>query len=204
MRDLASSSPKKVWMCLYTCCVTRAVHLDIVPNLTTETFICCFRHFAARRGFPRIMVSDNAKTFKAAAKEIAAVIQLREAHCYTPRLKGVNTHVCVGDLVLVHDENLPRGLWKLGRVKELMWGGDGNVQGAVVKVVTRGLSTNIRRPIKRLYSLELVTGRSRYQTLGRSHLNLALLPMTLAPVTGRHKEERLLELETEYELGAGN
>ena len=25
----------KVWICLYTCCVVRAVHLDIVPNLTT-------------------------------------------------------------------------------------------------------------------------------------------------------------------------
>ena len=24
----------KVWICLYTCCVTRAVHLELVPNLT--------------------------------------------------------------------------------------------------------------------------------------------------------------------------
>ena len=28
----------KVWICLYTCCVTRAVHLDIVPDLSTETY----------------------------------------------------------------------------------------------------------------------------------------------------------------------
>ena len=64
------------------------------------------------------------------------LLELREVHCYTPRLKGVNSRVCIGDVVLVHDENLPRGLWKLGRVKELMRGGDGNVRGAVVKVVT--------------------------------------------------------------------
>lgn len=25
----------KVWICLYTCCVTRAIHLDLVLELTT-------------------------------------------------------------------------------------------------------------------------------------------------------------------------
>lgn len=30
---------KKVWICLYTCCVTRVVHLDIVPDLTPEAFL---------------------------------------------------------------------------------------------------------------------------------------------------------------------
>ena len=28
----------KVWICLYTCCVARALHLDVVPNLTSEGF----------------------------------------------------------------------------------------------------------------------------------------------------------------------
>ena len=32
----------KVWICLYTCCVVRAVHLDIVPNLTTSAFLRSF------------------------------------------------------------------------------------------------------------------------------------------------------------------
>ena len=29
----------KVWICLYTCCVVRAIHLDIIPDLTTSSFI---------------------------------------------------------------------------------------------------------------------------------------------------------------------
>ena len=61
---------EKVWLCLYTCCVTRAVHLEIVPGLSAQTFILCFRRFAARRGLPQRMVSDNAKTFKSAEKLI--------------------------------------------------------------------------------------------------------------------------------------
>ena len=61
---------EKVWLCLYTCCVTRAVHLEIAPGLSAQTFILCFRRFAAHRGLPQKMVSDNAKTFKSAKKLI--------------------------------------------------------------------------------------------------------------------------------------
>ena len=59
----------KAWIVLFTCCVTRALHLDLVLDMSTETFIRCFRQFAARRGIPRKIVSDNSKTFKSASKE---------------------------------------------------------------------------------------------------------------------------------------
>lgn len=71
----------KVWLCLYTCCVVRAVHLDldldldIVCDMTTSAFLRSFKRFTARRGLPRKIVSDNGKTFKAAAKTIDAVIR---------------------------------------------------------------------------------------------------------------------------------
>ena len=65
----------KVWICLFTCCVTRAIHLNIVTNLSTETFLRCLKRFAVRRGMPRKFVSDNGKTFKAAAKFIKAVFK---------------------------------------------------------------------------------------------------------------------------------
>ena len=64
----------KVWLCLFTCCVTRAVHLHIVPDLTTDSFLRCFKRFTARRGIPHKMISDNGKTFKATAKGISAVL----------------------------------------------------------------------------------------------------------------------------------
>lgn len=37
-----SSNPgerSKVWLCLYTCCSTRAVHLDVVPDMTASSFL---------------------------------------------------------------------------------------------------------------------------------------------------------------------
>ena len=64
---------KKVWICLYTCCVVRAIHLDLVPDQTTPAFLRSFRRYVARRGVPRQVVSDNGKTFKAAAKALRDV-----------------------------------------------------------------------------------------------------------------------------------
>lgn len=57
------SEIQKVWLCLYTCCVTRAVHLNLVPNLNDFTFLRSFKSFSARRGVPSKVWSDNGKTF---------------------------------------------------------------------------------------------------------------------------------------------
>ena len=74
IKDHASSGQHKVWLCLFTCCVVRAVHLDLVPDMTAESFLRCFRRFTSRRGFPVKLLSDNAKTFKSAEHEITSIL----------------------------------------------------------------------------------------------------------------------------------
>ena len=64
----ARGQMNKVYITLFTCCVTRAVHLELIENLQTPTFVNCLRRFASRRGTPALVVSDNAKTFKATAR----------------------------------------------------------------------------------------------------------------------------------------
>lgn len=65
----------KVYVALFTCCTTRAVHLELVQDLTAATFLRCLRRFASRRGTPQILVSDNAKTFKAADKILTKIFK---------------------------------------------------------------------------------------------------------------------------------
>ena len=60
----------KVYICLFTCANTRAVHLERVSNLTEESFLLAFRRFAARMSTPKIMISDNALTYVASARTI--------------------------------------------------------------------------------------------------------------------------------------
>ena len=58
----------KVYFVLYICSITRAVHLDLVEEMTAPVFLRSFRKFVARKGTPALVVSDNAKTFKASEK----------------------------------------------------------------------------------------------------------------------------------------
>ena len=294
VRASDASKTAKVWMVLYTCYVTRAVHLDLVRDMTAGTFLRSFRRFVARRGIPTRMLSDNAKTFKSASVSITNTLKslevkkffgdvhvewqfnlekapwqggvfermiksakrcLRKAigkNCltfdelltlvtevegvlnsrpltyvydgdvaepltpshlligyriltlpnasvpagtddnYTPenltcraahltrtlekfwkrwkreyllelgefhrtRQQGGATHpLQPGDIVTVYAEGHPRGMWRLGRIEELIPGSDGRVQGVHVKVVSKGGQVKIiHRPIQHLYSFEV-------------------------------------------------
>ncbi|XP_068684812.1 uncharacterized protein [Montipora foliosa] len=54
----------KVYIALFTCATSRAVHLELVPSLTAERFIKALARFKGRRGTPTLIVRDNGKTFK--------------------------------------------------------------------------------------------------------------------------------------------
>ena len=42
---------------------TKAVHIEVVSDLTTEAFIGALKRFTARRGKPSNIYSDNATNF---------------------------------------------------------------------------------------------------------------------------------------------
>lgn len=55
---------RKVWVSLFTCMSTRAIHLEVVADNSTTQFLLAFRRFISRRGCPDLVLSDNAPTFK--------------------------------------------------------------------------------------------------------------------------------------------
>ena len=65
----------KVYLCLFTCATTRAVHLEIVQDLTADTFLMAFRKFVGRRSLPKIMISDNGSTYLSAAEGLRSLIE---------------------------------------------------------------------------------------------------------------------------------
>ncbi|KRX36653.1 hypothetical protein T05_13844 [Trichinella murrelli] len=60
----------KCYVCLFTCMASRAVHLELVPEMTTARVMQALRRFIARRGRPEIIQSDNFRSFKAAASKL--------------------------------------------------------------------------------------------------------------------------------------
>ena len=73
------SELQKVYVLLFTCCSTRAVHLELALDLSAEVFIRCLRIFRVIRGLSELIISDNAKTFKAAAKTLNELFNVDRA-----------------------------------------------------------------------------------------------------------------------------
>ena len=71
----APEGENKVYICLFTCASTRAVHLEVVTDLSEETFLQAFRRFSSRKSLPRIVLSDNASTFMSAAEDLKALFK---------------------------------------------------------------------------------------------------------------------------------
>ncbi|XP_043062864.1 uncharacterized protein LOC122319547 [Drosophila yakuba] len=53
----------KAWFSIFVCLTTKALHIEVVSELTTQAFIAAFQRFIARRAKPTDLYSDNGTTF---------------------------------------------------------------------------------------------------------------------------------------------
>ena len=70
----------KAYILLFSCSVTRAVHVELVSSFTTTEFIKSFKRLISRRGKPKVVYSNNPKTFKAGAKWLANINRDQKLH----------------------------------------------------------------------------------------------------------------------------
>ncbi|XP_017473957.1 PREDICTED: uncharacterized protein LOC108364683 [Rhagoletis zephyria] len=80
-------SPIKVYIAVFICFTTKAVHLEIAPDLTTAAFIATLKRFIARRGKCRVIVSDNATNFIGANRELRELLQSFKAQAHIERVE---------------------------------------------------------------------------------------------------------------------
>ncbi|XP_054721896.1 uncharacterized protein LOC129231540 [Uloborus diversus] len=97
---------QKSYIVLFTCAVTRAVHLELVSNMSTQAFLLAFRRFLSRR-------------------------DLRTGHRLDCSKEGKSLKI--GDVVLLEGSNKNKFLWPLGIITELFKGREGLVRACTVK-----------------------------------------------------------------------
>ena len=68
--DQCIHKDSKAWVCVFTCMLSRAIHLEIAEDMSTPVFLQCFSRLCSRRGVPTFVWSDNARTFESANKEL--------------------------------------------------------------------------------------------------------------------------------------
>ncbi|XP_055633828.1 uncharacterized protein LOC129774158 [Toxorhynchites rutilus septentrionalis] len=66
----------KRWVAVFTCLTVRAIHLELVYSLTTDSCKKAIRRFIARRGAPQEIYTDNGTNFVGASRELES--QIRE------------------------------------------------------------------------------------------------------------------------------
>lgn len=65
----------KAYLCLFICFSTKAVHLEVLSDLTTDCFLAALDRFVSRRGLCSCIYSDCGTNFVAAAKHLNEVTQ---------------------------------------------------------------------------------------------------------------------------------
>ena len=71
VKDPDTNKSVKMWILIYTCLNIRAIHLDLLPDMSTRSFLLSFERFTNIYGIPDYVYSDNAKSFTVGGKIIS-------------------------------------------------------------------------------------------------------------------------------------
>ncbi|XP_066965875.1 uncharacterized protein [Macrobrachium rosenbergii] len=66
---------EKVNIILFTCPITRGIHVELVDNQSFHSFLMSLRKSCSRRGFPAIMLSDNTTTFVVVSEYLKTMLK---------------------------------------------------------------------------------------------------------------------------------
>ncbi len=116
LRQGSARRPVKVkaYICLFVCMVTRAIHLELCTDLSTESFMAALSRFIGRRGIPESVNSDNGTTFQGAARDLKDLYKFLD----DKKTQGAISEYCAKDQIR-WSFSPPRaphfgGLWEAG------------------------------------------------------------------------------------------
>ncbi|KAF0709228.1 Integrase catalytic domain-containing protein, partial [Aphis craccivora] len=76
--SLRKSRSYKVYIAIFVCFAVKAVHLEVVTELSTDAFLSAFDRFVARRGVPSDVFSDCGTNFIGADKQLQKLVNSPE------------------------------------------------------------------------------------------------------------------------------
>lgn len=115
--------PTQAYICLFICMTTKALHLELASDLSTETFLMAFSRFISRRGPVTQMHSDCGTNFVGASKLFQTVDQFTQTKEYQAKCRTYLTSRNIS--WHFNPPSAPHfgGLWEAGvkSVKTLMY-----------------------------------------------------------------------------------
>ncbi|KMQ87772.1 hypothetical protein RF55_12859 [Lasius niger] len=82
-----NSKHSKAYAAVFICLSCKAIHIELIFDLSTESFLNAFKRFISRRGKPSDIYTDNGTNFVGAARELK---ELRQSFLNEVRRDGVS------------------------------------------------------------------------------------------------------------------
>lgn len=77
---------------IFMCQVTRAIHLEVVHDMGSESFVLAMDRFVSRRGCPEVVICDNGSNFVGVSNEFHRLKKQGQDIVTTMAKKGVEFH----------------------------------------------------------------------------------------------------------------
>ena len=87
-RGNPTGGTNKRWGLVFRCCLTSAVHVEVLMDSSTESFLAALQRFLTFRCKPDILYLDNQANFVCADKEIQRIVLEQELHLVQPLEKA--------------------------------------------------------------------------------------------------------------------
>ena len=78
----------KAYLCLFICFSTKALHLEVAPDLSTDSFLNAFKRFLSRRGCCDVIWSDRGSNFIGAKGVLKEVYELLDTAEYKSKFQS--------------------------------------------------------------------------------------------------------------------
>lgn len=78
---------KKAYVCLFICLATKAVHIELASDLSTDTFLNCLKRFLSRRGSCKVIWSDNGTNYVGAKHVLSEFYSLLTSSDYKNKFR---------------------------------------------------------------------------------------------------------------------
>ncbi|XP_062537997.1 uncharacterized protein LOC134206311 [Armigeres subalbatus] len=80
LRPIPRRATVKAYVAVFVCLCTKAVHLELVSDLSTDRFLQALRRFVARRGLCTNIYSDNGTNFVGARNQLKDLLKLLKSN----------------------------------------------------------------------------------------------------------------------------
>lgn len=103
----------KGYICLFICMATRAVHIELVSDLSTAGFLAAFKRFTSKRGYCSDLYSDNGTNFVGASGELRYLFDAERSNLVSEIADALAIGRTQWHFIPPHAPNFG-GLWEAG------------------------------------------------------------------------------------------